>query len=182
MRKLTSQDFSIVYWRKNCAIINFLCYFVALFAVCCSTSCSRFGSAVCQTMSTLLLRIIRYFAAASWPSFLLLFMLPLAATFLIFCNICHVFLLLFLPAAFFRKTVHKCENFSFLCLRLSLSPSVPLSFAWVDKYAIQDTKEAHSECSQYSPTAVKCSFRRSSLLVWQDNRAYVIIMVFTTYT
>lgn len=31
MRKLTSQDFSIVYWRKNCAIINFLCYFAAFF-------------------------------------------------------------------------------------------------------------------------------------------------------
>lgn len=30
MRKLTSQDFSIVYWRTNCAIINFPCYFVAL--------------------------------------------------------------------------------------------------------------------------------------------------------
>jgi len=49
MRKLTSQDFLIVYWRKNCAIINFLCYFVALFAApLCATSSPPFTLPLAQ--------------------------------------------------------------------------------------------------------------------------------------
>lgn len=95
MRKLTSQDFSIVYWRKNCAIINFLCYFAALFAVVVVivvwTSCrlplastlhlspgSPGRGLHCQTLSTLLRRRCW---AAFFSSAACALLLPLAATF-----------------------------------------------------------------------------------------------------
>lgn len=111
MRKLTSQDFSIVYWRKNCAIINFLCYFAALFAVVvvvvvvCTSYCLLLASFLplspgtsgrgphCQTLSTLL-RII-----SLPPSLVRVFLLCLwQQHFLIFCNICRVFFSTFFPA------------------------------------------------------------------------------------
>jgi len=93
MRKLTSQDFSIVYWRKNCAIINFLCYFVALFAWCLLQNILQpFWLLPSTRRCRHFYFVLLYFAAVGWPRFLVLFLLPLAATFLIFCNICHVFL------------------------------------------------------------------------------------------
>lgn len=111
MRKLTSQDFSIVYWRKNCAIINFLCYFAALFAVVVVvvwTSCrlplasslrlspgSPGRGSHCQTLSTLLHRRCW---AAFFSSAACVLLLPLAATFFNILQYLPRFLFDVLPA------------------------------------------------------------------------------------
>lgn len=112
MRKLTSQDFSIVYWRKNCAIINFLCYFAAFFAVIVVvwTSCRLpLASSVrlspgspgrgphCQTLSTLLRRRCW---AAFFSSAACTLLLPLAAKFFNILQYLPRFLFDVFPAAF----------------------------------------------------------------------------------